>query len=172
MAETLETQLQKLRELIKDIDFCMLTTVDDDGHLHSRPMSTNGEVELDGDLWFFTYGSSHKVDEIRRDHRVNVSFADPKRHVYVSVTGDAELVRDRQKMQALWKPELKIWFPNGIDEPDIALLKVHLTHAEYWESPSNPIATVIGMAKAVAIGQEYSAGEHEKIDLEAERRAA
>ena len=40
----------------------MLTTVDEQGYLRSRPMSNNREVEFDGDLWFFTYGSSHKVD--------------------------------------------------------------------------------------------------------------
>lgn len=172
MAETHKKHLEKLRELIKDIDFCMLTTVDDEGHLRSRPMSSNGEVEADGDLWFFTYASSHKVDEIRHDRRANVSFADPKHHTYVSVTGNAELVRDRQKIAELWKPQFKIWFPRGIDEPDIALLKVHVTQAEYWDSPSNPLATAIGMAKALATGQEYSAGENEKIDLESESRAA
>jgi general stress protein 26 len=45
--------LQKLREMVKDIDFCMLTTVDEEGNLHSRPMSVNGEIDTDGDLWFF-----------------------------------------------------------------------------------------------------------------------
>jgi general stress protein 26 len=69
----------KLRELIKDIDFGMLTTVNVDGSLHSRPMSCNGDIESAGDLCF-TYAGSHKADEIRKDRRVNVSFADPKRH--------------------------------------------------------------------------------------------
>ena len=53
--------LEKLRDLMKDINFCMLTTLDDDGCLRSRPMSTNGEVEANGDLWFFISASSHKV---------------------------------------------------------------------------------------------------------------
>ena len=168
MAEPACENVAKLRELIKDIDFGMLTTVDEDGSLHSRPMSTNGDVDSDGDLWFFTYASSHKVAEVSRDQHVNVSFADPRHHRYVSVSGVAELVRDREKIEALWKPALKAWFPKGTDEPDIALLKVTATQAEYWDSPSNPVAHVVGLAAALATGQPYTPGDHEKLDLEAE----
>ena len=79
--------LEKLRELIKDIDFCMLTTIDERGDLHSRPMSSNGDIDPNGDLWFFTGATSHKVSEIQDTSRVNVSFADPQNQHYVSVTG-------------------------------------------------------------------------------------
>src|SRR6185503_10157700 len=103
--------LQKLRELVKDIDFCMLTTVDDQGGLHSRPMSANGEIDPNGDLWFFTGASSHKESEIGTAPKVNVSFADPKNQHYVSISGVAELVRDRNRIEKLWKPEFKMWFP-------------------------------------------------------------
>lgn len=171
MAATASEQLAKLRELVKEIDFGMLTTVDDDGSLRSRPMSTNGDIEFDGDLWFFTYASTHKVTEIQREHHVNVSFANPKSQTYISMSGLAELVRDRQKIEELWKPELKAWFPKGTDEPDIALLKVHVTKAEYWDSSSSPIAHVIGMATAIATGKPYTPGENEKIDVEAAARA-
>jgi general stress protein 26 len=172
MAEQANEHLAKLRELIKEIDFGMLTTVDDEGNLRSRPMSTNGDVEFDGDLWFFTYGSSHKVGEIQRDRHVNVSFADPKRHSYISMSGTAELVRNRQKIQELWKPMLKAWFPKGLDEPDIALLKVSVTKAEYWDSPSNPVANVVGLGTALATGKPFTPGEHEKLALKAEALAA
>src|SRR4026207_2281858 len=94
--------LEKLREIIKDIDFCMLTTIDEEGDPHSRPMSSNGDIDPDGDLWFFTSASSHKVDEIESSPKVNVSFADPDNQRYVSVTGTAELVRDREKIAELW----------------------------------------------------------------------
>ena len=105
-----ENDLQKLREMIKDIDFCMMTTVDEDGDLHSRPMSVNGEVDPDGDLWFFTGASSHKVSEIEKLPKVNVSFADPENQDYVSISGTAQIVRDRGKIEELWKPELRCGF--------------------------------------------------------------
>lgn len=158
-------QVQKLRELIKDINFCMLTTLDTDGSLHSRPMSTNGEVEETGNLWFFTYASSHKVVEVDRQHQVNVSFSAPDKQQYVSLSGTAELVRDRAKMQELWKPGLKAWFPQELDEPDIALLKITVEKAEYWDAPAGWVAKTIGFVKAMATGEKANLTENAKLDL-------
>jgi general stress protein 26 len=132
-AVTQDDKLGKLREIVKALDICMLTTVDERGDLHSRPMSNNRDVEFDGDLWFFTYGSSHKVDEVGRVPKVNASFADIENQLYVSLTGRAEVVRDRAQIEELWKPELRAWFPEGKETPDIALLKVTVERAEYWD---------------------------------------
>ena len=158
-------KIKKLRELIKDIDIGMLTTIDEDGSLHSRPMSTNSQVEFDGDLWFFTYASSHKVTEVEHDRHVNVSFSDPHKQQYVSISGRATLVRDRNKIQELWKPELKAWFPQGVDEPDIALLKVNVDSAEYWDAPSSFVAHTIALVKAITTGEKANPGENEKVNL-------
>jgi general stress protein 26 len=158
-------KIEKLRELVKDIDFGMLTTIDDDGTLHSRPMSTNGEIESDGTLWFFTYAPSHKVDEIEQHEQVNVSFSAPNKQRYVSMSGTAELVKDRNKIEELWKPELKAWFPKGLDEPDIGLIKVNVVKAEYWDAPSSFVAHTIGLVKAITTGEKASSGENEKITL-------
>ena len=103
-------QIQKLRDLIKDIEYGMLTTMDD-GYLRSRPMAINGQIDQDMTIWFFTDARSHKVEEVEHQHQVNVSFSAPNKQRYVSVSGIAELVRDREKMQELWKPVLKAWFP-------------------------------------------------------------
>lgn len=157
--------LQKLRELVKDIDFCMLTTVDENNDLHSRPMSVNGDIDPDGDLWFFTNASSHKVSEIARLPKVNVSFADPANQHYVSITGTAQLVRDRQKIEELWKPEFKMWFPEGKDDPEIALLRVNLEKAEYWDSPSSTIAYVLSFVSSMVTGKEADYGENKKLNF-------
>lgn len=157
--------LQKLRELVKDIDFCMLTTVDENNDLHSRPMSVNGDIDPDGDLWFFTNVSSHKVSEIARLPKVNVSFADPENQHYVSITGTAQLVRDRDKIEELWKPEFKMWFPEGKDDPEIALLRVNLEKAEYWDSPSSTIAYVMNLVTSVVTGKEADYGENKKLNF-------
>ena len=87
-------------------------------------MSSNGDVDQNGDIWFFTQASSHKVTEIEKLPKVNVSFADPDNQRYVSVSGAAQLVRDRTRIDELWRPEFKIWFPEGKDDPEIALLRV------------------------------------------------
>ena len=160
-----EDKLKKLREIVKAVDICMLTTVDERGELHSRPMSNNREVEFDGDLWFFTYGSSHKVDEIGQVPKVNASFADIDGQQYASLTGRAEVVRDRAKVEELWQPALRAWFPEGTETPDIALLKVTVESAEYWDSSQSIVAHAVSLAASLITGKQAQLGENEKIDL-------
>lgn len=156
--------VKKLGEMIADIDFAMMTTVEEDGTLRSRPMSTQ-QVEFDGELWFFTRERAPKVEEVERDRRVNLSYADPQDQRYVSVSGTAQVVRDRQKIEELWSPALKAWFPKGVEDPDIALLRVRVEQAEYWDSPSSKMMHILGFVKALATGQSYEPGENEKLDL-------
>lgn len=158
--------IHKLGELIKDIKMAMLTTADTDGTLRSRPMATQ-KTEFDGTLWFFTRASAPKVEEVERSHEVNVSYAAPDSNTYVSVSGRAELVRDAGKAKELWNPILKAWFPKGLEDPDLALLKVNVEKAEFWDSPSSAMVQMVGFVKALATGRTYQAspGEHEKISL-------
>jgi len=163
---TRSESLKKLRELIKDIDFCMLTTIDEAGDPHSRPMSSNGDIDHDGDLWFFTNASSHKVTEVAQTPKVNVSFADPDNQRYVSITGVAQLIRDRQKIDELWRPEFKLWFPKGKDDPDVALLKVNLEKGEYWDSPASTIGYALSFVSSLITGKQPDLGENRKVDLQ------
>jgi len=156
--------IEKLNDLINDIDFAMLTTVDTDGVLRSRPMSTQ-KTEFDGELWFFTSDKTHKVEEVERDNRVNASYAKPEDNVYVSVSGAASISKDRTKMEELWNPILKAWFPRGLDDPNICLLKVDVEQAEYWDSPSSTLVQIVGFVKALVTGQRADGGENEKINL-------
>jgi len=158
--------IRKLREMIKGVEFCMMTTVDEQGHLHSRPMATNDADEFDGQLWFFTYGRSHKADEVSRNHQVNLSYADPKSQNYVSLSGLAHLVRDKDEIRRRWKPQYKAWFPNGTDEPDIALLRVDVEKAEYWDAPSSTVAHVMGLIQTQVLGRQPDTGENRQVSLQ------
>lgn len=159
-----ESDFEKLREMIKEIDLCMLTTVDESDDLHSRPMSLNSDVDEEGNLWFFTSSNSHKASEIERTPNVNVSFIDTRKQHYVSISGMAELVHDKQKIKELWKPVLKAWFPDGPDQPDVALLKVTLRKAEYWDGPSSTIAQAVSFVSAIITGKQVELGENKKLN--------
>lgn len=163
--DNLSGDFQKLKEMIKDIDFCMLTTLDENNNLHSRPMSLNREVDQAGNLWFFTAVDSHKVSEVNRIPKCNVSFANPDDHRYVSISGTAELVKDRQKIKELWQPEIKAWFPEGADDPNLALLRVGIEKAEYWDSPGGTVAQVINFVSAIVTGKQADWGENKKIEV-------
>lgn len=151
--------------MIKEIDFCMLTTIDEQGDPHSRPMSSNGDIDPNGDLWFFTSASSLKVNEVASSPKVNVSFADPDNQRYVSVTGNAQLVRDREKIAELWRPEFKMWFPKGKEDPEVALLRVTLEKGEYWDSPSSTIGYALRFVSSLVTGKQPEFGENKKVDL-------
>ncbi|MDX2151636.1 MAG: pyridoxamine 5'-phosphate oxidase family protein [Bryobacteraceae bacterium] len=157
--------IAKIRELIKDIRVAMLTTVEPDGHLRSRPMATQ-TMEFDGDLWFFTYWHSGKTEEVQRDQRVNVSYASDDDNRYVSISGVAEVVRDRAKAEQLWSPALKAWFPKGLEDPELALLRVVAERAEYWDAPSSTVVKMVGFTKAVLTGERYDPGENRKLQLQ------
>jgi general stress protein 26 len=157
--------IRTLQGLLKGIKFAMLTTVAEDGSLRSRPMAVQ-ESEFDGDLWFFTEAGAGKVDEVQGDHHVNVVFADPDAQRYISVSGLARVVRDPVQVRERWSSTYKSWFPKGVDDPSLALLRVTVTAAEYWESPSSPVVRILGFAKAMATGQRQQPGQSTKLDLE------
>jgi len=142
----------------------MLTTVDTEGCLRSRPMQTQ-QAEFDGDLWFFTGRDTHKTDEVSRDNHVNLSYAEPGDNRYVSVSGTASLVSDQAKIKELWNPLLKAWFPKGVDDPNIVLLKVEVDKAEYWDAPSSKVVQIVGFMKALATGERYHPGENKVLSL-------
>jgi general stress protein 26 len=151
MTENTMTQSEaaaRLKELVEDIDFTMLTTQDAAGNLVSRPMSTR-EMDENGDIWFFLADHSKKAEEAQADSDVGLSYADPKGMRFVSVAGNASVVHDRAKMEELYSPSLDIWFEKGLDTPDIALLRVTPTECEFWEPKHGKIVMAAGMLKAL-----------------------
>ncbi len=155
--------VRKLRELIKGIDVAMLTTAEDDGSLRCRPMLAL-DFEFDGDLYFFTKVSATKVDEVKRDQHVCVFYVASEDQRYVSMSGLARLLRDRAKIEEFWTPELKAWFPDGLKDPELALLWISVTQAEYWEGPSGTLVNLAGV-KAMAADTAFGHSENEKLEL-------
>lgn len=155
--------VRKLAEVIQGIKVAMLTTVCEDGTLRSRPMATQ-DHEFDGTLWFFTRDDTAKVSEVRREEHVNLSYVDANSHRYVSVSGRATLSRDHQKMATLWTPAHRAFFPQGLDEPEIALLRVEVDSAEYWDSPGGVLVKLVGFMTALA-GRPQVPGESHKLEI-------
>ena len=163
MQDNRKESIEKLNNLIKDIQTAMLTTIDG-GVLRSRPMATQ-EITGDGTLFFLTGKDTHKDTEIKKDNRVNVSYAAPSNNSYVSVSGSGEISNDREKIEELWNPFYKAWFPEGKDDPNIRILKVNVEQAEYWDSSSSTFVQAAGFLKALVTGERADGGENEKINL-------
>lgn len=161
-----DRDVRKLRKFIRGARVAMLTTVGADGHLRSRPMATV-KAEFDGDVWFFTKASAPKNEEIRENAHVNVVYADPEDERYVSVSGQASIERDRAKIEELWSGRLKAWFPEGKNDPDLALIKVHIEHAEYWNSKAGTMVQALGLASALAGESTRPSAADRKPDADA-----
>lgn len=164
--ETERTDIQRLSELIHGIQYAMLTTTNaENGTLRSRPMTLQ-QTEFDGHLWLFTGRATSQVTDIEENPQVNLAFSEPKDSCYISVSGVAEIVIDRAKAAQLWSPILKAWFPNGVDDPDLALIKVHVESADYWKSPSAKVVQLLGFAKAILTGQRHRGEGNDREHLE------
>jgi general stress protein 26 len=155
---------EKLFDMIKDIRVAMMTTVDADGSLRSRPMWTQ-KPDANGDLWFMTKLDSSKTAEISREHKVGLAFSEPDDQNYVSVSGHAEIVRDKNAIEEHWQESMRTWFPNGKDDPELALIKVTPEYGEYWDAPSSTMLHAYGYVKASLTGERPHPGGEGKVDL-------
>lgn len=120
--------------MMAGIDFCMMTTQGARGSLHTRPMSNNGEVDFDGDVYFFSRKASSKVHELERDTHVSLSFVGgtKKAPVWIAVEGKADMIEDVEEKKSRWVDSLDAWFEKGPEDPNVVLIRVHARRASYW----------------------------------------
>ncbi len=149
---------------IKDIRFAMLTTIDEDGSLTARPMTTV-QKEFGGTLWFFTSRSSPGAKAVDANGMAGVHYSEPKDDVYVSLSGEARLEHDRARMEALWSPMVKAWFPGGIDDPDLVMVRIDVHKAEYWDVTESKAVQLFKMANAAITGEPPKLGEHRTVSM-------
>ncbi len=138
-----EVNMKRLATMIRGINVAMLTSQAADGSLRSRPMASP-DAEFDGTLWYFTQIGTDKAIEISQNPQVNVSYVSAAEHRYVSLSGRASLVDDRAKMQELWAPAHRTWFPQGLDDPELRLIRVDIARAEYWDMLSAAMTQLFG----------------------------
>jgi general stress protein 26 len=145
-----EEATKKFRKLVEEIRTCMFITDNRDEN-HTRPMSTI-EVESNGTLWFYTDVRSIKVEEISSSKEVHLTYAHPGKESYLDVWGNASVVTDRKQIKDKWTPIVKAWFPQGPEDPNIALLKVTPTNSYYWDAESGKMVEFLKMAAAMVTG--------------------
>ena len=159
-----KTPHDRLWEMIKGIRFGMLTHRHGDGGLHAHPLTTmNKELGQKGVLYFFVSKSTEVGQRLRSDGNVNVSYADPNKDIWVSISGRATISEDRDAIERLFNPMAKAWFPGGPTDPDLELVEVHITHAEYWDVKESKVTQLYKMAAAAVSGERPHMGEHKEV---------
>jgi general stress protein 26 len=156
-----ESSIDRVWELMESVRFCMFSTWNGT-QLRSRPMGAFVRRQ-EGVIYFFTDLRAHKDEEIQQFPNVCLAFADTSGQKYVSVSGTAEVISDRRKIEELWSIPVKIWWSSP-DDPNIRLVRVRPIDAEYWDSPGNVISS-IKVAFALLTGAHVNYGEHKKTSL-------
>ena len=124
--------IPEIAALIKKIDLCMFTTSGDDGQLHTRPMSNNGQVEWEGTSWFFAPNDGRLVAELQVDPQAVAAYRAGDAYDFISISGRATIETDAELKKQYWLPELERWFPNGPGDPNVALIRLDAEHADWW----------------------------------------
>ena len=156
--------LDKIRDLVEAENVCMFVTNLDSTPLNGRPMATQ-EVDEDGNIWFMSREDSDKNEDILIDSRVQLFYNNKSSAEYLSIYGEAEISRDRDKIDKLWSPLAKAWFNEGKNDPSITLLKVVPQDAYYWDTKSNKIISLIKIAAGAISGHEFDGGIEGRIKL-------
>lgn len=159
--------IKKARELsakIGDIKIAMLSTIDAAGSIHSRPMYTF-KIADDGIIWMFASKESKKVADISSHSSVVLNYSDPNSDLYITVNGTATISNDPVKTEELWDDRYKVWFPEGKTDPNLCLLQILPSEAEYWDTPDLLVSQIISLVKNTIAGKPYVEGENKKIDF-------
>jgi general stress protein 26 len=145
-----EEALKKFKKLVNDINVCMFITNNKE-QSHTRPMATI-EAEENGTLWFFTDIRSIKVEEVSSDHTVHLVYAHPGKESFLDVWGNASVIRDRQTIKDKWSPFVKAWFPEGAEDPNLALLKIQPANAYYWDAEAGKMVSFLKIIAGAITG--------------------
>lgn len=156
--------VEKLKELVKDINICMFCTQVEALPFDTRPMATM-DVDDEGNFWFFSQKGSNKNVEVKQNDIVQLIYAKPASSEFLSVTGSAHLVQDRSKIEELWTPMVKAWFTEGKDDPDLSVIKVVPQNAYYWDTKHGKMVSLIKIATAVVTGKSMDDGIEGSINL-------
>lgn len=159
-----EEARKKLKELVEDIQICMFASADTKDDKYGRPMYTM-QVDDEGTIWFFTKENKKITADAKQNDKVVLYYAHPGKNSYLTIKGMSEAVKDRKKMQELYSPAIKGWFPKGLDEPDIILLKVTPEQAHYWDAEHVKVVVLFSMLKAAITGEQSDMGKTGDLKL-------
>jgi len=149
--------IKKLRDLGKSADMCMFTTSLTKLPLNSRPMSTV-DIDDEGAIWFLSKKSSRKNREIQDDDRVQLFYANKGSAEFLSVYGTASIIIDKEKAKEIWTPIAKAWFPEGVDDPEVSIIKIVPEDCYYWDTKSNKLIYLLKAVASIATGKTLDDG--------------
>jgi general stress protein 26 len=159
--------IAKVRKLLPSFHATLFVTgLSRRTHPHSRPLAIQGDPAVfGGTLWFFADTRSPKIHELSADPTVTLFFQNDADSCYMQLDGSAAVVRDSPKMRELYTPALKTWFPEGLDDPNLTLIRFDAASGAYWESPGGILQAITAFATSVVTGTPGKSGRSGTLDL-------
>jgi general stress protein 26 len=157
--------VEKLKEMAEKIKVCMFCTNLGIAPLSIRPMGIS-EVDTDGKFWFLSACNSNKNQEIKQDEKVQLIFSDPANYHFLSVFGEADIFDDEKSIEKAWTPLAKAWFPDGKEDLNLTVIKVHPLDAYYWDTKDGKMISLLKIATAALTGTSMDGGVEGKLTVE------
>ena len=142
-----QEHIDKVQEVVKDVKFAMMSTTNKKGDIHAWPMTTSEASIGAKEIWFIGDKTSDVVKDIQDNPKIGLTYATQDAKNYVSISGDAELVTDQDKLDELWSPVYNAFFAHGKEDGDVQLIKVVPHGVECWLS-GNSVVNMFKMATA------------------------
>jgi general stress protein 26 len=157
--------LKKLRDLATSAQTCFFCNHIKTGlPMSVRPMSVL-QVDDEGNLWFMSHKDSEKNEELKADSFTHLFFQENKNSGFLNIYGISEISFDKQKIEELWNPLLKVWFQEGIEDPAISLIKVMPTQVYYWDNKNGDMIAFAKMALSLVIGKTMDDNVRGELDI-------
>ncbi|TAH02345.1 MAG: general stress protein [Sphingobacteriales bacterium] len=138
--------LKKFKDIATAAENCFFVTSIKTGFPVSvLPMAVQ-QVDDEGNLWFMALKVSAKIKEIATDPLTHLFFQESKHAGFLNIYGITEIVSSQEKIDELWTPILKVWFPGGKNDNNITLLKVVPINVYYWDTKNGSAVAFAKMA--------------------------
>lgn len=165
--ENLQNQeaIDKLKEMVDKIDIGMLCSkLSESDYPHAVPMSRQ-EVDDEGNIWFLFSSESETHENLQKNKKVSLLYADISNYNFLSINGTAEISEDAARIEKYWNKMVEAWFEKGKEDPRIRVLKVTPTEAHYWDNKTNKLVTFMKIAASVVSGQKLDIGREGSLEL-------
>ncbi|KAI2620808.1 pyridoxamine 5'-phosphate oxidase [Xylaria nigripes] len=178
---SIEQKIDGLDKFVSACKFGMMTTRDRvSGKLVSRCMAVAAKEKGSVDYLFFTNTESHKTDELKSDHHVNVAFLDSSGQ-WASIAGTATIETDRELIGKYYTPTLKAWMGDlrdgkhdgSMNDPRIGVIRVKMASATYAITDRTFLGRMMEIAKGIMTGEQANVNQIREItDADARLRRA
>lgn len=152
-----DAAVEKIRAIAKSARICLLGTSEGHLPLEVRPMSVQ-DVDAAGNLWFLSSRSSHQNRQISRHPQAQLLFSNPGASEFLSLQGRAFVTDSRPLKEKYWSALAKGWFPGGIDDPELTVLRFQTETGHYWDTEYGKTITMLSVLAGALTGQPLSSG--------------